>query len=85
MELVLEWFRANNDVFGFIVGAIIFFIAIALVSRKAIGFLITLLLLLFALFSGLIIANQGFFKDWRSNRQTEKHQNVVEEASEVTE
>jgi len=64
MQPIFDWFRANNDVFGFCVAALIFFITIVLVSRKMISFWITLLLLLFSLFSGMMIANQGFFKSW---------------------
>ena len=64
METVLEWLRANVDVFGFGVACLIFLITIILVARKVINFWMTLLLLLFALFSGLIIANQNIVKDW---------------------
>jgi len=70
MQTVLDWFRANNDVFGFGVAALIFLITIILVSRKMIGFWITLLLLFFALFSGLIIGNQSFFKEWMMKDST---------------
>ena len=64
MDIVLEWLRANVDVFGFTVACVIFLITIVLVSRKLINFWVTLLLLVFSLFTGLIIANQNLFKDW---------------------
>lgn len=74
MESILEWFRTNNDVFGFGVATLIFLVTIILVSRQMIGFWITMLFLFFALFSGLIIANQDFVKKWMMkdpiNRET---------------
>lgn len=43
--------------------AFIFFLTLFLVSKQWIGFSITLLLLLFALFTGVIIANQDIFRN----------------------
>lgn len=84
MEIVLEWLRANNDVFGFGVATLIFLITIVLVSRKMIGFWITLLFLLFSLFSGLMIANQGTFKEWLLSQKNEMVPEVSEELSTET-
>ncbi|MEX1013319.1 MAG: hypothetical protein WD595_04130 [Waddliaceae bacterium] len=58
MEEFLTWFQEHPGVLGFLVSSLVFFITIFLVSKKWIGFSITLLLLLFALVSGITIANQ---------------------------
>lgn len=63
MQMILDWLRANSDVFGFVVASLIFTITIVLVSRKLIGFTITLLLLLFALVTGLVIGHQDVVFD----------------------
>jgi hypothetical protein len=72
MDPIFAWLRTNNDVFGFGVATLIFLGTILLVSRRIIGFGITLLLLFFALFSGLIIANQEFLKNWMMKDPAEK-------------
>ncbi len=58
MEEILTWFQNHPGVLGFLVSSFVFFITIFLVSKRWIGFSITLLLLLFALVSGMTIANQ---------------------------
>ncbi len=63
MDIVFDWMRANIDVFGFLVGTVIFIVTLVLVTRKSIGFWITLLLLFFALFTGFSIANINFIKE----------------------
>ncbi len=63
VEGVIEWFRVNPDVFGFFVATLIFLSTLILVAFRAINFWITLLLLLFALFSGLTVGNQHLFKE----------------------
>jgi hypothetical protein len=70
MAAILEWLRENSDVFGFAVAALIFLITVVLVSRKMIGFWISLLFLLFALISGLLIGNQHFIKEWMTKKST---------------
>ena len=58
MTEVVEWFRANPDVFGFCVAATIFIITILLVTFGRIQFWLTLTLLLFSLVVGIAITNQ---------------------------
>lgn len=61
MQDIIDWFRANPDVFGFFVASVIFIITILLVVFRKIQFWVTLVLLLFSLISGLAIANQNRF------------------------
>ena len=64
MEPILSWFSDHHEVAGFLTTAFIYIITVFLASRKLIGFWITLLFLIFALLSGLAIANQDFLKSW---------------------
>lgn len=77
VELIIEWFRANPDVFGFFVASLIFLTTITLVALRAINFWVTLLFLLFALFSGLTVGNQHLFKE--RLKRTQQEVVVVEE------
>jgi predicted membrane protein len=58
MEAMIEWFRLNPDVFGFIVATLIFLTVVVLVAFHRINLWMTVLFLFFALISGLIITNQ---------------------------
>ena len=56
MEEIFLWLGAHKEFFGFITATIVFFVTIFLVSRQAIGFAITLLLLVFSLLAGFSIS-----------------------------
>ncbi len=64
MQEMIEWFRANPDVFGFIVATLIFAITLLLVTFRRIKFWTTLILLVFSLLVGLCISNQNRFFNW---------------------
>lgn len=73
MQDIIDWFRINPDVFGFIVASIIFLTTILLVVFRKIPFWVTLILLLFSLISGLSISNQNrFFQMMENKSKTEE-------------
>lgn len=56
-------FITSNTTLAYVTAFIIFIITIVLVVRRLIGFMITLLLLIFAILSGLSIANHDLFRE----------------------
>lgn len=62
MQEVTNFLLSNNGL-AFIIAFIIFIITLYLVVKRSIGFIITLLLLCFAIVSGFFIANQDLFRD----------------------
>ena len=64
MEAFIEWLKTNPDVFGFGVATLIFLFTLLLLARRAIGFFVTLLLLIFALVAGLAIVHQDLVSDY---------------------
>lgn len=56
-------FISSNTVLAYITALLIFFVTICLLVRRLIGFMISLLLLAFALISGLAIANYDLFRE----------------------
>ncbi len=61
MQDVINFLLSNNGL-AFGVALLIFIITLFLVVKRLIGFVITLLLLTFALVSGFFIANQDLFR-----------------------
>lgn len=70
MDTFLE-FLQTDKVIALISAVFIFFVTILLVSKRWINFPVTLLLLLFAIASGLVISNyhalQSYFHDYNQN------------------
>lgn len=62
MNEVIDFFTSNTTL-AYLTALVIFIITIVLVVRRLIGFMITLLLLFFALVSGLAIANYDLFRE----------------------
>ena len=62
MENFVDYILSNN-VIAYTTAFIIFVITVFLVVRRLIGFVITLLLLFFAIASGLAIANMDLFRE----------------------
>lgn len=62
-------FLQTDKVIALLAAMLIFFVTIFLVSKKWINFSITLLLLLFAIASGLAISNYDLFKNYYQNCQ----------------
>lgn len=56
-------FITSNTTLAYATAFVIFIITLVLVVRRLIGFMITLLLLLFAILSGLSIANHDLFRE----------------------
>lgn len=63
MQEVTSFLLSNNGL-AFGIAFIIFIITLYLVVKRSIGFLITLLLLCFAIVSGFFVANQDLFRDF---------------------
>ena len=61
MQDVINFLFSNNGL-AFGVALLIFIITLFLVVKRLIGFIITLILLAFALISGFFIANQDLFR-----------------------
>lgn len=62
MQEVLDFFISNNGA-AFAVALIIFIITLWLVVKRFIGFVFTIILLAFALVSGLFVANADLFRE----------------------
>ncbi len=62
MNEVIDFFT-NNTTLAYTTAVVIFIITIYLLAKRLIGFMVTLLLLAFALFSGLAIANYDLFRE----------------------
>lgn len=62
MQEVTNFLLSNNGL-AFGIAFLIFIITLYLVIRRLIGFVITLLLLAFAIVAGFFIANQDVFRD----------------------
>ncbi|KAF3362088.1 hypothetical protein PHSC3_001399 [Chlamydiales bacterium STE3] len=65
-------FITSNTTLAYTTAFIIFLITLVLVTKRLIGFMITLLLLLFAILSGLSIANHDLFRDLLQKFKTEE-------------
>lgn len=81
-------FLLNHNTLAVLIAAVIFVITIILVIRRLIGFVITLVLLLFAIASGLIIANQDVFRDILKSVAADKRSDsevIKDQASKVYE
>lgn len=70
MEDIFHWLGGHKEFFGFITATIVFFVTIFLVSRQAIGFAVTLLLLLFSLLAGFSISYYDVIKKSIQHKQT---------------
>lgn len=64
-------FITANTTLAYVTAFIIFIITLVLVVKRLIGFMLTLLLLLFAILSGLSIANHDLFRELLQNFKTE--------------
>lgn len=62
MQEILDFFASNNGA-AFAVALIIFIITLCLVVKRLIGFVITVILLVFALLSGFFVANADLFRE----------------------
>jgi hypothetical protein len=62
MNEVIDFF-SNNTTLAYITAVVIFIVTVYLLIRRLIGFMVTLLLLAFALASGLAIANYDLFRE----------------------
>lgn len=62
MNEVIDFF-SNNTTLAYVTAVVIFIITVVLLVRRLIGFMVTLLLLAFALASGLAIANYDLFRE----------------------
>lgn len=62
MNEIIDFFT-NNTTLAYTTAVVIFIITIFLLVKRLIGFMITLLLLAFALVSGLAIANYDLFRE----------------------
>lgn len=62
MNEVIDFF-SNNTTLAYVTAVVIFIVTIYLLIRRLIGFMVTLLLLAFALASGLAIANYDLFRE----------------------
>lgn len=62
MNEIIDFFT-NNTTLAYATAVIIFIVTIFLLVKRLIGFMITLLLLAFALISGLAIANYDLFRE----------------------
>lgn len=69
----------SNNTLGLVVAIIIFIITISLLARKIIGFFITLLLLFFAVVSGLAIANNDIVRKWMLERKEQSNNQAQRE------
>ncbi|MGK5595078.1 MAG: hypothetical protein ACSNEK_06955 [Parachlamydiaceae bacterium] len=65
-------FITSNTTLAYVTAFVIFIIALILVVKRLIGFMITLLLFLFAILSGLSIANHDLFRDLLQKFKTEE-------------
>lgn len=70
MNEFIDFITANTTL-AYITAFIIFIITLVLVVKRLIGFMITLLLLVFAILSGLSIANHDLFRELLQNFKTE--------------
>lgn len=62
MNEILDFFVNNNGA-AFAVALIIFIITLLLIVKRSIGFIYTIILLAFALISGLFVANADLFRE----------------------
>lgn len=60
-------FLTSNTTLAYITAVIIFIITVVLLVKRLIGFMVSLLLLAFALLSGLAIANHDLFREVLQN------------------
>jgi len=61
---ITTWAQANTEAFGFIVAASIFLLTVLLAVCRLIGFLVTLLFLLFSIASGFLIVNHDIIRGY---------------------
>lgn len=61
---------SSSDAIALIASALIFIVTVVLVARRLIGFLITLVLLFFALVAGLSIANNDIIRHYFSSEES---------------
>jgi len=61
----------SNNALGLTVAAIIFLVTVILIVRKLIGVVITVILLFFAIISGLAISHNDIVHDWLSTKAKE--------------
>lgn len=81
MQDFINFILSNNGL-AFGVALLIFIVTLFLVVKRLIGFVITLLLLVFALVSGFFIANQDLFRSilkGYTNEATPEDKNTVEQ------
>lgn len=69
----------SNNALGLGIAGIIFFITIILLIRKLIGVVVTVILLFFALVSGLAIANNDIVRNYLSNKPADKSTSATSE------
>lgn len=70
MNEFIDFITANTTI-AYVTAFVIFIITLVLVVRRLIGFMVTLLLLLFALLSGLSIANHDLFREMLQRFKTD--------------
>lgn len=68
-------FLSSNTTLAYLTALIIFIITIFLLVRRLIGFMVSLLLLAFALISGLAIANHDLFREILSSFKYDPEKN----------
>jgi hypothetical protein len=74
MNEVIDFFTSNTTV-AYLTAFAIFIITIILLINRLIGFMITLLLLAFAILSGLAIANHDLFREILTNFRYDPEKN----------
>jgi len=80
MNEFIDFITSNNTI-AYITAFIIFIITLVLVVRRLIGFMITLLLLIFAILSGLSIANHDLFREMLQSFKTTNAPQTTEDKS----
>lgn len=64
MEFYLAELPISNDALGLIIAAIIFLVTITLIAKKLINFVVTIILLFFAIASGMAIAHNDLVREY---------------------
>lgn len=74
-------FLTENSTLAYITALAIFIITIILLARRIIGVIVTVVLLLFALLSGLAIANHDLFREILTSFKYEPEKNQEDKVS----
>lgn len=68
----LSEYLPSNSVLALVIASLIFIVCVALIAKKIVSFVLTVILLFIAIAAGMAIANNDLVQDYLMNRTREK-------------